>query len=46
MSAVSAITTTLSGRTWRKPPAMANDSSEPPLRMRSSPKPSVESKGA
>ena len=45
-SAVSAMTTTLSGRTWRNPPAMAKDSSWPPLRMRSSPMPSVESSGA
>src|SRR5215208_121785 len=46
MSAVSAITTTLSGRTWRKPPAIANDSSAPPLRIRSSPRPSIETRGA
>ena len=46
MSAVSAITTTLSGRTWTKPPTIANDSSWPPLRIRSSPTPSVESSGA
>ena len=39
MSAVSAMTTTLSGRTWRKPPTIANDSSAPPLRIRSSPTP-------
>ena len=31
MSAVSAMTTTLSGRTCRKPPAMAKYSSSPPL---------------
>ena len=46
MSAVSAMTTTLSGRTWRKPPAMAKDSSAPPLRIRSSPTPSVDTSGA
>ena len=45
-SAVSAITTTLSGRTWRKPPTIANDSSAPPLRIRSSPTPSVVISGA
>ena len=46
MSAVSAITTTLSGRTCTNPPTMAKYSSEPPLRIRSSPTPSVESSGA
>ena len=39
-SAVSAMTTTLSGRTWRKPPAIAKLSSSPPLRIFSSPTPS------
>ena len=46
MSAVSAMTTTRSGRTWRKPPTIANDSSAPPLRMRSSPTPSIDTSGA
>ena len=36
-SASSAMTTTLSGRTWRNPPAIAKDSSWSPFRMRSSP---------
>src|SRR5436190_2820849 len=46
MSAVSAITTTRSGRTWRKPPTIANDSSDAPFRIRSSPTPSIETSGA
>src|SRR5262245_47719119 len=46
MSAVSAITTTLSGRTWTKPPTIANHSSLPPARMWSSPTPSVDTSGA
>ena len=40
ISAVSAMTTTLSGRTWRNPPTMAKLSSSPPLRIFSSPTPS------
>ena len=39
-SAVSAITTTLSGRTCRNPPAIAKISVDPPLRISSSPTPS------
>ena len=46
ISAISAITTTLSGRTWRNPPAIAKASTSEPFRMRSSPTPSIDTSGA
>ena len=46
MSAISAITTTLSGRTWRKPPTIANDSSRRPCGSAARRAPSMETSGA